>query len=245
MTAPVVLVPGLQSTGNSWMPLLKNLCNTHAISVPMGHQFDTTITKMAQRVLDQSAAEFHLVGWSMGGYIALEMLRLAPNRLRSLTLISTTAAPESPASLTGRAEALNRARQHGIRAYQTFSMNRSIYDMHKMDPVRIDAMRDASQTLGVAALQAQTDAIIARADSRPVLAQSTLPVMIIAGTQDQVIPVQNAHEMSRLRPDARYHELSDCGHCPPLEMPDHVASLMRSWLNSLTHQPDHAENHNT
>lgn len=236
MTETIVLLPGLQADGRSWLPLLNELVGSHAICIPQGHQNKGSMAEMSQHALAQSPTRFHLIGWSMGGYIALEILRRAPERVATLTLIATTAAPESAASLPCRSEALKIAEQDGLAAYQANTLQRSLYKPDKIDPSRTLPLIASSQALGLGALQQQTKAIIARPDHRGTLAASTIPLMVIAGTHDQVIPVENSRAMKALRRDATYHELSDCGHCPPLEFPEKVGLLIKDWLGLKSSQ---------
>lgn len=230
MADPLVLVPGLQSDASSWMPLIEKLCHRNAVSVPMGHQFDPDLGTMAGRVLVQSPGRFHLIGWSMGGYIAFEILRRAPERLASLVLLSTSAAPEADMSLPKRRAALVRAGTEGLRAYQDANLDLCLFDRASVDRARIETLLSAAESLGLSALEIQTRAIVARPDSRPDLAASRLPVLIVAGREDRIIPIDHAREMRALRPDAAYVEIADCGHCPPLEKPDLLAGILGDWV---------------
>lgn len=233
MTDAIVLVPGLQSDASSWKPLVDRLSLHHPLCLPRGHQFQPDIGAMAASVLHQAPERFHLMGWSMGGYIAFEILRRAPDRLASLALISTTAAPENPDSLPRREEALALARETGLAGYQTANMGQCLYDPTGVDPAHIASLVDASEGLGFDALEIQTRAIIARPDSRPDLAACPVPTLILAGREDRIIPVEHAREMHRLLPSATYHELEHCGHCPPLEKPDQVAAILGNWIHAL------------
>lgn len=233
MRDPIVLLPGLQADGSSWMPLLSELVHSHAITIPMGHQYHDSISSMAQLAMGQSPERFHLIGWSMGGYIALELLRTAPERLLSLTLISTTAAPESAESLPRRAVALEQARRDGLQTYQESNMDRSLFAPDAVNPDRVRPMITAANILGLDALQQQTRAIVTRPDYRACLANSTVPLLLISGKEDRVIPVAHAREMQSLRPDAGYFELPECGHCPPLEHPEVVGRLLTDWFETL------------
>ncbi|MDF0603104.1 alpha/beta fold hydrolase [Psychromarinibacter sp. C21-152] len=123
---PVVLVPGPQAEGTSWLPLCQRIVGAHPLVVPFGHRRADTMAAMANAVLHQSPTRFHLVGWSMGGYIAFEILRRAPERLLSLTLISTTAAPESEAARQGRQETLDLASIDGMRRYQAANLEKCL-----------------------------------------------------------------------------------------------------------------------
>lgn len=234
MSDSLVLIPGLQSDISSWLPLIERIGHHTALSVPMGHQFAPTIAQMAEMVIAQSPQSFHLVGWSMGGYIAFEMLRRVPERLKSLTLISTTAAPESDTARARRADALGRARSAGLREYQEENLALCLYDRTGVDQSRIEHLLSASEILGLDALETQTRAIMARPDSRPDLAACPCPVMIIVGRHDRIIAPSHAHDMHALRPDARFVEMDDCGHCPPLERPQEVAAMIRDWVRDAS-----------
>lgn len=237
----LVLVPGLQSDASSWLPLMHELCHTQAISVPMGHQFAPDIGTMAEVVLAQSPQRFHLIGWSMGGYIAFEILRRAPERLTSLILISTMAAPESDASRARRAETLHRADVEGMRGYQKANMALCLHNPAGIPDANMEHLLKASEKLGIDALRTQIQAIVDRPDSRPDLAACASPTMIIVGKDDQIIPPENAFEMHALRPESRLHVMKDCGHCPPIERPGDVADMIRDWVETVESAPPHRQ----
>ncbi|WP_299813030.1 alpha/beta hydrolase [uncultured Roseibium sp.] len=233
MPESVVLIPGLQADGISWLNLLGRLARQYPVTVPRGHQFEDTIFGMGERIIGQLPPRFHLVGWSMGGYVAFEILRRWPERLLSLTLIATTAAPESAFSRPRRTEALSVARSEGMRSYQTRNMKRCLFDPDSADPSLIEAIVQSSETLGLSALERQTQAILSRPDSRPDLGRCPCPVLIAVGKNDEIIPPENSREMHRLLPSAAYLEFENCGHCPPLECPDEVFRSLNDWFLSV------------
>ncbi|MEO9777368.1 alpha/beta hydrolase [Roseibium sp.] len=238
MTEPLVLVPGLQSDASSWLPLMERLGLHFPLIVPRGHQFSPSIAEMAETVARQSPDRFHLTGWSMGGYIAFEILRRWPERLISLTLIATTAAPETPDSRIRRRDALDRARHQGLRDYQTVNLKNCLFDPEKYDRERLEAMVQASETLGYEALAIQTRAIMARPDSRSSLAACACPLTILAGAEDQIISVRHSREMHALVPNSQLHIIPDCGHCPPIEYPDLVAEKLTARLGAIENNDD-------
>lgn len=235
MSEPIVLIPGLQSDGASWLSLYLRLVRRHPITIPMGHQHAPSIGEMGRKIIEQCPQRFHLVGWSMGGYIAFELLRRFPERLLSLTLIATTAEPESEASRLRREEALALARNEGVRAYQTRNLENCIFDPASVDPGVLEAILQSSEALGLSALQIQTAAIIDRPDSRPDLAHCPCPVLIVAGRDDAVIPAEKSRDMHALLPGSTYVEIERCGHCPPLEQPDTLFGVLGDWFSRTEH----------
>lgn len=233
MSDPLVLIPGLQSDASAWMPVLRQLGHYHALCIPMGHQFAPDLSMMTQKVLAQSPPRFHLVGWSMGGYIALDILRRAPERIASLILISTMAGPESEAARARRGEVLEIAETRGVRPYQAENLVTCLFRPEAIEPGIIEPMLAASEILGYGAFEAQIRAIMDRPDSRPDLAASIAPLLIVVGREDTIIPVSHAREIQRLRPDAAFHEIPECGHCPPLEHPELVAGILNAWLRDF------------
>lgn len=240
MSEPLVLIPGLQSDISSWLPLIKRLGHHFALTVPRGQQFSPDINAMAKHVIEQSPNRFHLVGWSMGGYIAFEMLRQAPEKLASLTLIATTAAPESLDSRERRRLALDLARDEGLRGYQTANLQKCLFAPEEFERESFEHLLKASETLGLSALETQISAIMDRPDSLPDLTSCNCPVLIIAGRNDNIIPIEHSRNMHAALPASTFHEIADCGHCPPMEKPDYVSKLLVDWLSSdlFEHSPD-------
>ena len=241
MSEPLILIPGLQSDASSWLPLIERLGRHFPLTVPHGHQHSPSLKSMAESVLRQSPKHFHLVGWSMGGYIAFELLRQCPERLASLTLIATTAAPENAAAVARRREALTSARQHGLRWYQRANLQQCLYAPESFQDADLEALLHSSHDLGYEALASQISAISTRPDSMPDLAECPCPVLIIAGQNDSIIPVEHSQKMHANAPDSMLHVLPECGHCPPFEQPDRVAGLIVSGIVSRP-PPDKSNN---
>ena len=232
MIPVLVLVPGLQSAASSWHSLIDRLGNSWPLSIPMGHQFAEDTAKMAESVLHQSPARFHLVGWSMGGYVALEILHRAPERLLSLTLMATSARAEASGNRPRRAAAVERARTQGLSAYQAANLDECFHDPSVLSEEMRERLLATAQALGVDALERQTRAIQSRKDRRDTLATCPVPVLIVAGVSDRVVPPGNATEMHRLAPGSVLHMLDECGHCPPHEKIDKAAAIIDDFLRN-------------
>jgi len=236
MTDPVVLIPGLQADGSSWAPILPRLMQRHPVCIPYGHQYRTSIAGMADSVLAQVPARFHLVGWSMGGYIALEILRRRPAGLGGLALVGTTDAPETPDAHGRRQAALDAVRNANLRRYQSENLRACIHDPASVAHDVSERLIEAAEALGAAALVAQVEAVATRPDSRGVLAASCCPLLIVTGREDRIIPAAESRRMHRETPGSTLHEIGECGHCPPLERGESFASVLIDWLDEAEKQ---------
>jgi len=230
MPDPVVLIPGLQANRASWAHQIAHLSPRRAVLVPDGYHGLTSITAMADHTLSQCPERFHLVAWSMGGYIALEMLTGALDRVQSLILIATSARPETEDSRQRRAARLDRAVQIGLRADHGETIEGCVHDPAVLSDTVSAAMADASVALGLNALRSQQAAIVDREDKRPVLPFLTCPTLVVTGEGDPVIDPACSTEMQSLIPGAQLVTIPECGHCPPLEHPGRINQLLDDWI---------------
>jgi pimeloyl-ACP methyl ester carboxylesterase len=229
---PIVLLPGLQSDRRSWVHQLKHFEGRRDVRVPYGHQHCDSIAAMADHVLDQLPERLHLVAWSMGGYIAFQMLPRLRHRLASLTLISTSARPEGADTTPRRLQLIEQAEREGMGAASTKSMAFSCRDISTIDGRVRDGLLNASIELGIDAYRRQQHAIIGRPDARPLLGLISCPTLILVGDADQITPHDCAEELHRGIPGSEIEVIRDCGHCPPLEHPATVNTLLEDWVES-------------
>ncbi|MEM8852123.1 MAG: alpha/beta fold hydrolase [Pseudomonadota bacterium] len=230
MADPIVLLPGLQSDKSSWVHQVDHFGATRQVIVPEGHQHLTSIPAMAAHVKAVLPARFHLVAWSMGGYIALELLPDVMGALQSLTFIATSARAEDPAATVRRHDRIALAERVGMEEASRQNLELCCHDPALAKTPALLAMNAAAQTLGLAAFRAQQEAIIHRADRRDRLGSVTCPTLVIVGEDDPVIPPDDGREIHRGVPGAVLEMIAACGHCPPVEHPGIVnAALARHF----------------
>lgn len=231
MPEPLVLLPGLQSDHRSWVNQTRYFSPSRQVIVPQRHQHCDTIAAMADRVLEQLPPRFHLAAWSMGGYIALQLLPQLAGRLLSLTLISTSVRPEDPASTARRMEILELAEREGMAVSNRRTMSQACLDFEAVDSEVRAGLRDASVELGLEAYRRQQRAIINRPDSRDMLRLVDCPALVLVGDHDTVTPPECAREIHEAIPGSRVRVLDNCGHCAPLEHPLLINELLSEWLS--------------
>lgn len=229
MPEPIVLLPGLQSDHRSWVFQTRHFSPSRPVIVPQQHQHCDTIAAMADTVFDQLPPRFHLAAWSMGGYIAFPLLQRLKGRLLSLTLVSTSARPEDPASTARRMDILGLAEREGMAVSNRQTMTQACLDFDAIDPDIRAGLRDASVELGLDAYRGQQRAIINRPDSRGLLNLVDCPTLVIVGDHDSVTPPECAREIHAAIPGSRFALIANCGHCAPLEHPDLINAMLQDW----------------
>lgn len=224
---PVIMVPGLGSDAAVWQPTIDAL---PGVACRVGDTLsDTSLPDMAARILADAPDRFALAGVSMGGMVALEIVRAAPGRVTRLALFDTNARPDTPEQ-TARRRATNAA----MLAADDLAALAAPGIAHMIHPDAGDRVRDAliAMTLrvGAAAYARQNEAVVARDDLRPVLATIAVPTLVAVGEQDLMTPPAMAREIADGIAGADFRVLPACGHLPPIERPELVAGLLRDWL---------------
>ena len=189
---------------------------------------DPTLTEMAGRILDQAPERFALAGVSMGGMVALELMRLAPQRVSHLALFDTNASPDT---VRGRSYRHLANVVVGVANYRRLAERTigSLVAAGAPADVR-EELVDMSVRVGARAYVRQNRAVIARADLRPVLPTIRVPTAVIVGEEDRITPVRQSRAIHFLTPGSTLEVVPDCGHLPPIERPELAAALIVALL---------------
>lgn len=231
MTLPAVLVPGLQSDHRSWIEQLRHFTDRREVVVPAEHQHCWSIAEMGEVILPQLPERFHLVPWSMGGYVMLQLMPRIADRVASLVLMATSARPENPDSTARRHDLIRIAERRGMYAASRRSLAFSCLDVDRVAPDVREAVAQSSVDLGLDAYRGQQHAIINRGDVRANLGLIRCPTLVVVGADDEVTPPDCAAELHAAIAGARLVTLAGCGHCPPLEQPAAVNTMLDDWFS--------------
>ena len=226
---PLVLGPGLMNTPRLWHHQTENLSDIADITIVETRR-DTSLADMAKRMLDEAPPKFAYAGLSMGGYMAFEVMRQAPERVLKLALLDTAAYNDTPERTAIRQEAIGWAESGDFERVKrnTFPIFLAPQHLNNADLIGIaDAMCDA---IGPQVFVQQMTAIMHRKDSRDLLRDIRVPTLVIVGREDQGTPVAAAEEIAAGIPGARLAIVEDCGHLSTLEQPQAVTALIRDWL---------------
>lgn len=225
---PLVLLPGLLCDERLWTTQAADLAAICPVHIPDLTR-DASIAAMAQRVLAEAPPRFALGALSMGGYVAFEILRQAPERVARLALFDTMASPDGEARAAQRRAMLELAERGRFLGISPQLLPRLIHASRLGTPVA-DTVVAMGKAVGKEAFLRQQQAIIERPDSRATLATIQVPTLVVVGAQDQLTPPAEAELMHQGIPGSRLVLLDDCGHLPPLELPERTTALLREWL---------------
>lgn len=229
MTA-LILIPGLACDAAVWQRTIDALDG--AADCRVGDTLsDDTLPAMAERILAAAPARFALAGLSMGGMVALEIMRIAPERVIRLALVDSSALPDTPDQAARRLRvnaSLLRSGNAGKLIEDSLS-----YLVHPDAPAEIgQALVAMAVRLGPETYVRQNLAIRGRPDYRPQLPGIAVPTWVVVGERDRMTPPERAQELRDGIPGARLEVVPDCGHLPPIEKPATMAALLRDWLGA-------------
>jgi pimeloyl-ACP methyl ester carboxylesterase len=174
---------------------------------------------------------FALVGFSMGGYVAFEILRRAPEKVERLALMDTQAVPDSAESTKRRRALLDQTKIGRFHGVQRTLLPQLVHPRHIDDAAISQPIFDMAEEIGAGGFVREQRAIIDRADSRHMLVDIDIPTVVVVGRQDQVTPLPRSQEMAADIANSRLVVLEECGHKSPLEKPAEVTAALRRWLS--------------
>jgi pimeloyl-ACP methyl ester carboxylesterase len=228
MITPLVLLPGLLCDARLWRDVVLPLRD--AISPMVADlTLDDDIADMAARTLAAAPPRFALTGLSMGGYVAFEILRQAPERVTHLALFDTSARPDTPERKAARSAGIANV-QTGKFIGVSRGLLPSLLTPQNLGTPLAEEVQAMAERLGRDVYIRQQTAIMNRADSRPDLGGITIPALVGVGALDKLTPPELAAEMAEAIPGANLTHFPDSGHLPPMENPEPVAAALRTLL---------------
>jgi pimeloyl-ACP methyl ester carboxylesterase len=228
---PTLLIPGLICTPELFAAQIPSLWPHGPVTVASTLEGDS-IADIAAAILRDAPARFALGGLSMGGYIALEIMRQAPERVAKLALLDTSARPDAPEQTEKRHGLIRRALEGGYDGVLADILPNLLHPDHRTDQLLIDVMTRMGQVVGAEGFARQQGAIIGRIDSRPSLSAIAVPTLVLVGDQDGVTPPEHAREMADAIPGAKQVVVPNAGHVSTLEQPEAVNAALVDWLTA-------------
>jgi pimeloyl-ACP methyl ester carboxylesterase len=234
---PLILVPGLLCDRRLWRHQAEGLADLAGpVLIPVVTGGDS-VAEMARGVLDTAPERFALAGLSMGGYVSLEVVRQAPERVEALALLDTTARPDTPKQTEARLALVGLARSGRFDEVWRLLLPRIVHPDRVEDPEIRSTVREMALAVGPEGFERQERAIIGRPDSRGGLPAISCPTLVLCGKDDALTPPQLHEELADGIPGARLCQIDDCGHLSTLERPEAVTRAMRAWLEVLEDRP--------
>lgn len=228
---PIVLVPGLACTAELFAAQIPALWRHGPVTVASTLEGET-MAGMAAAVLRDAPPRLALGGLSMGGYIALEIMRQAPERVVKLALLDTSARPDTPEQSTQRRTLMDRVREGELEAVLAQVTPNLLHPDHRNNRNLIGIQVRMGRDVGPEGFIRQEAAITGRIDSRPHLAAIRVPTLVLVGDRDVLTPPDRSEEMAATIPDARLVVVPGSGHASTLEQPETVTQALVEWLEN-------------
>lgn len=225
----LLLLPGLLCDAVLWRHQIDTLCDIADITVADLTQADQAGAG-AQLVLASSPEEFALAGLSMGGYIALEIMRQAPDRVTHLALLDTSARPDTHEKIRFRQELIDLARRGQFKGVTPRLLPKLISSERLGDTELTESILAMAERVGRDAFLRQQRLLMNRPDSRHDLALIHCPTVVVCGRQDELTPLADSVEMVEKIPRGKLVVIEDCGHLSTMEQPHAVTAVLRYWL---------------
>ena len=231
MKPTLYLLPGLLCDRTVWEPQIAHFAEKADVRTPDYGDADR-ITKMAEIALEGAPARFSLAGHSMGARVALEVYRLAPERIERLALLDTGVHGIKDGEREKRMTLVNLAHEKGMEALCDAWLPPMVHPDRREDAAFMAPLRAMVLRSNPARFKAQIEALLHRPDTAPVLTSIDCPLLAGVGRQDEWSPVAQHEEILS---EAGHGELAifeDAGHMAPCEAPDAVNAALEAWLNA-------------
>jgi pimeloyl-ACP methyl ester carboxylesterase len=210
---PLVLLPAMGCDGQLWARQIMDLANLAQPEFGDLSQ-DDTLSAMAARVLADAPPRFAVAGVSLGGYVAMEMVRQAPERVTRIALFGTRASIEArPRTVVGQ----------GLLATAPHADPR-------LTAIVAGPAQAMAERVGQVVFERQQRALLARPDISEAIAAIHVPTLVAVGDRDKICTPDDARALNALIDGSRFHVLRSCGHLSPMERPGEVTALLRQWL---------------
>ncbi len=240
MGKKLFFLPGLLNDASLFQAQITALSTLATVSVADLTR-SNSISALAEDALAQAPeGRFILIGLSMGGYVAFEIMRRAPERVCALVLLDTSARPDTAEATAARLKLVKLAETNFTEVTESLLARLSYPQQYNVDDpqlMKLPAVRGVIQSmaasLGVEVFARQQHAIIGRPDSRPTLASIDCPTLIICGREDLITPPEIAEEMAAGIKRAKLKIIEECGHLSPLDRPEEVSKLLENWINRI------------
>ncbi len=229
MAEPLVLLPGMMCDARLFAPQIAALGGDRAIHVaPISGA--ETVEDIADQIVFHSPPRFALAGLSMGGIIAMEIMRRIPRRITRLALIDTNPLPETPQIAAAREPQIVKVKAGKLEEVMRDEMKPNYLAPGPGRAEILNIVLEMAVSLGPDVFVRQSRALQRRPDQQKTLRDVTVPTLILCGRHDALCPVRRHELMAELVPGATLEIIEEAGHLPTLETPDAATAALQRWL---------------
>src|SRR5262245_2965535 len=225
----VVLIPGLNCSARLYAEQIPALWRFGPVQVA-DHTRDDSMDAIATRILAAAPPRFALAGLSMGGFIALTIMRHAPERVQKLALLDTSARPETPEQTARRKPQIALAESGRFTEVPPLQFPVFVHRNRQNDDALRQRVRMMAEETGAEAFLRQQKAIMTRGDARPWLSSIACPTLVLVGDGDELTPLPLSQEIAAGIAGSRLMVVPDCGHLSTMERPEAVTQALVKWM---------------
>ena len=229
MAEPLVFLPGMMCDARLFGPQIAELSAEYSVMVAPVTRGER-IEEIASGLLDELPQRFALAGLSMGGIVAMEILRRAPDRITRLALMDTNPLAETPPVAAAREPQIVKVRAGRMRDVMRDEMKLNYLAPGPYRNEILDLVMDMAEALGPDVFVRQSRALQRRRDQQGTLRKCRVPTLILCGAHDALCPVKRHTFMAELIHGAELRVLEHAGHLPTLEAPAETTQALRDWI---------------
>ncbi len=229
MVEPLVLLPGMMCDARLFGPQIAELSVDTAVMVAPITKGER-VEEIASNLLDHLPKRFALAGLSMGGIVAMEVLRRAPDRVIRLALMDTNPLAETPQVATAREPQIVAARAGRMLDVMREEMKPNYLAPGGNQKAVLDLVMDMADALGPEVFVRQSRALQRRPDQQTTLRKCKVPTLVLCGAHDALCPVKRHEFMAELIPYGHLCVIENAGHLPTLEQPSETTAALRDWM---------------
>lgn len=226
----ILFLPGLLCDERIWRDQAADLHDIADATIA-DLTLDDSVGAMADRALAGAPKRFVLIGLSMGGYVALEIMRRAPERVIALMLFDTSARPDSAERVQRRLAGMASLKVGKFAGVTGRLLPQLVHPSHVDGPVGRE-LQEMARRVGGEAFLRQQQAILDRPDFRPSLAAISVPTLVAVGDRDVLTPPADALELHIGIATSELLVIRNCGHLPAIEKPERTAKIIRGFLSA-------------
>lgn len=223
------LLPGLLCDAFTFEAQRSALAGDYDVRVLDFFGLDSMLS-MAEKVFAAAPEKFSVCGFSMGGRVALQMMRMAPERIRRLCLLDTHVGAAGPREPAARRPLVDLARERGMKALAEAWAPPMVHPARRGDPQFMGPLFAMVRRATPEIFAGQIRALLGRPDATPLLPTFRLPVYVVVGRQDEWSTLASHEEFARLIPGAKLRVIEDSGHFTPLEQPEALTAILREMM---------------
>jgi pimeloyl-ACP methyl ester carboxylesterase len=226
---PLLLLTGILCDATIWQRQIRDLADIADPAVPDYRECDS-LPAMAEKALQTAPRRFALAGHSMGARVALEMFRLAPERITHLALLDTSVTPVAAGEPAQRKALVEAVKRNGMEVLVRDWLPPMVYDAYHDDASIMEPLRKMVRSVTPEIFARQANAMLTRPEEASLLAKIPCPTLVLCGRHDSWRSPEQHVEWAYDIPGVVFEIVEDCGHMAPWEKPAEVSAVLRRWL---------------